>query len=318
MRAVTPVDGKIEIRSHPDPVPARGEVLIRVAAAGMNAADLVQMRGGYPAPPGWPADILGLELAGEVVGAGPDAVRFSAGQRVMAVVGGGGQAELAVVNEREVMPVPDALDWAQAGGFPEAFMTAHDALFTQAGLRLGERLLVTGAAGGVGTAAVQLATAAGALVTASVRGPGQRDGVAALGAHVVDPAEVAEWGPFDVVLELVGPVNVEADLECLATGGRICLIGGQEPAAKVSIGPLMSRRGRIHGSTLRYRPSESKAAVARLVEAQVLPLVERGRITVPIDSTFGLDQASAAYARFAAGRKLGKVVLTCLTPEGRS
>jgi len=312
MRAVTVVDEKVEIRDHPDPVPGKGEVLVRVHAAGMNAADLIQVRGGYPPPPGWPADILGIELAGEVIDAGPGATRFGTGERVMAIVGGGGQAELAVIHEREVMPVPAILDWESAGGLPEAFMTAHDALFSQAGLSLGEHLLVSGAAGGVGTAAVQLGAAAGARVTASVRDPARRPGVAALGAEVVDPADIAAHGPFDVVLELVGTANMETNLVCLATGGRVCVIGGQiGPTSTVNLGLLMGSRGRIHGSTLRYRPLEAKAAVARLVETHVLPLVESGRIKVPIDSAFSLEDAPAAYERFAAGHKLGKVVLTC-------
>src|SRR5213592_1780509 len=154
MHAVTIVDGRLEWRQHADPVPGSGELLVAVKAAGLNGADILQRRGGYPAPPGSPQDIPGLELAGEVVARGADAERFAEGDRVMAVVGGGGQAELAVVHERAAMPVPDALDWPAAGGFPEVFTTAHDAIFSQAGLQAGERLLVHGAAGGVGSAAV--------------------------------------------------------------------------------------------------------------------------------------------------------------------
>src|SRR5437764_10634169 len=162
MRAATVRDGEIVVAEHTDPQPGAGEVLVRVRAAGLNGADMLQRKGAYPAPPGSPPDIPGLELAGEVVARGPDAARFSEGDRVMAVVGGGGQAELAVVHERAALPVPDAMDWPAAGGFPEVFTTAHDAIFTQAGLEAGERLLVHGAAGGVGSAAVQLGRAAGA------------------------------------------------------------------------------------------------------------------------------------------------------------
>ncbi|MGI8491713.1 MAG: alcohol dehydrogenase catalytic domain-containing protein, partial [Acidimicrobiales bacterium] len=169
MRAATVVDGEIVVREHDDPEPGLGQVLVRVRAAGINGADLLQKRGGYPAPAGVPADIPGLELAGEVIATGPGASRFGVGERVMAVVGGGGQAELAVVHEREAMPVPGPLNWEEAGGLPEAFTTAHDALFTQAGLGVGERLCVHGAAGGVGSAAVQLGVATGALGTATVR-----------------------------------------------------------------------------------------------------------------------------------------------------
>src|SRR4051795_8336021 len=187
MRAATIRDGSVVVEEHPDPEPARGEILVRVRAAGLNGADMLQRKGVYPAPPGSPPDIPGLELAGEVAGRGPDAGRFEEGDRVMAVVGGGGQAELAVVHERAAMPVPDALDWTAAGGFPEVFTTAHDAVCVHADLKPGERLLVHGGAGGVGTAAVQLGRAAGARVTATVRNEDARADVEELGARVLDP-----------------------------------------------------------------------------------------------------------------------------------
>src|SRR5665213_662352 len=220
MRAATIRDKEIVIEEHPDPVPGTGEVLVRVHAAGLNGADMMQRNGFYPAPPGSPADIPGLELAGEVVDLGahpPGAERFAVGDRVMAIVGGGGQAELATVHERQLMPVPVALDWPEAGGVPEVFTTAHDALFAQAELRPGERLLVHGGAGGVGTAAIQLARAAGARVTATVRREELREQVAALGAEVIAPEGFAEHGPFDVVLELVGAPNLPENLAALAT-----------------------------------------------------------------------------------------------------
>ena len=217
MRAVTIVDGRLELRDHRDPQPGAGELLVRVQAAGLNAADLLQRQGLYPPPAGSPPDIPGIELAGEVVGIGRDVARFSTGDRVMAVVGGGAQAELALVHERHAVPVPDRMGWDEAGGFPEAFTTAHDALFTQCGLAMGERVCVHGAAGGVGTAAVQLAAAAGCHVTATVRHTELRDGVAGLGAHaVVDPEGFDAAGPFDVVLELVGAPNLAADLRSLS------------------------------------------------------------------------------------------------------
>src|SRR5438270_10021882 len=169
MRAVTIRDERIVIEEHPDPEPGKGEVLVRVRAAGINGADMHQRLGRYPAPPGSPQDIPGLELAGEVVALGPGAMRFDVGDRVMGIVGGGGQAELATVHERQLMPVPHSLGWAEAGGVPEVFTTAHDALFTQAGLQGGEHLLVHGGAGGVGTAAIQLARETNARVTATVR-----------------------------------------------------------------------------------------------------------------------------------------------------
>ena len=311
MRAATIVAGRIEVSAHPDPQPAQGEVLVRVQSAGLNAADLMQVAGFYPAPPDSPPDIPGLELAGEVQAVGPGARRFEPGDWVMAVVGGGAQAELAVVHERLAMPVPASLGLILAGGFPEAFTTAHDALFTQCELQMGEHLLVHAAAGGVGTAAVQLGAAAGARVTATVRNPALRDAVAELGAHsVIAPEDAAGHGPFDVVLELIGAPNIPTDLTTLATGGRISVIGvGAGAAAEVNLLELMSKRGRIHGSTLRARPLEQKADAARRMEASVLPLVEAGRLTVPMADSFPLDEVEAAYERFRAGGKLGKLVL---------
>jgi NADPH:quinone reductase-like Zn-dependent oxidoreductase len=178
MRAATIRDNEIVIEQHPDPEPGHGQVLVRVRAAGLNGADMMQRRGLYPAPPGSPQDIPGMELAGEVAAIGPGVERFEEGDRVMAIVGGGAQAELAVVHERVLMPVPEGLDWAEAGGLPEVFTTAHDAVFAQAGLLAGEHLLVHGGAGGVGTAAIQLARAAGARATATVRSEQLREQVA--------------------------------------------------------------------------------------------------------------------------------------------
>src|SRR3954468_18003163 len=218
-------DGELKVEHRPDPIPGKGEVLVAVKAAGLNGADMMQKKGRYPAPPGSPADIPGLELAGEVVGLGDGVLRFKEGDRVMAIVGGGGQAQLITLHERAAMPVPDALDWPAAGGTPEVFTTAHDALFTQAGLRMGERLLVHGAAGGVGCAAVQLGRAAGARVTATVRNEAHHNAVAALGAEVIPPEGFQEYGPFDVILELVGAPNMEGNLRSLATLGRIVIIG---------------------------------------------------------------------------------------------
>ena len=333
MRAVTIEDGKLAIRQHPDPMPGTGELLVRVRAAGLNGADLHQLRGAYPAPPGSPADIPGMELAGEVAAVGPGATRFQPGDRVMALVGGGAQAELALVHERVAMPVPDALSWPQAGGFPEVFTTAHDALFTQCGLELGERVLVHGAAGGVGTAAVQLAAAAGARVTATVRNPEHHRAVADLGAErVLSPDELASavaaagaggaggraggagaggvGGPFDVILELVGAPNFPANLQALATGGRISIIGTNAGTRiELDLRALMARRAKLLGSTLRSRPLEQKADAARQVEAHVLPALAAGRVRVPVAATYPLDEAGRAYERFQAGRKLGKIVL---------
>ncbi|HTA05607.1 MAG TPA: zinc-binding dehydrogenase [Solirubrobacteraceae bacterium] len=311
MRAATIREQEILIEQHSDPEPGSEEVLVRVHAAGLNGADMMQRRGLYPAPPGSPQDIPGMEFAGEVAALGPGAGRFAVGDRVMGIVGGGAQAELVTAHERVLMPVPSGLDWAAAGGLPEVFTTAHDAVFAQGELRPGERLLVHGGAGGVGTAAVQLARACGARVTATVRNEALRDQVAALGASVIACDGFAEHGPFDMILELVGGPNMPENMTALATGGRITVIGVSAGAkSELNLLALMGKRARIHGSTLRARPLEQKALVARDVEHEVLPLFDSGELSVPIADTFPLDEAAAAYERFAAGGKLGKIVLT--------
>jgi NADPH:quinone reductase len=311
VRAATIRDKEIVIEEHPDPVPGSGEVLVRVHAAGLNGGDMMQRRGLYPAPPGSPQDIPGMEFAGEIAALGPATERFAVGERVMAIVGGGAQAELVTAHERQLMRVPDALDWTAAGGLPEVFTTAHDALCTQAELRPGERLLVHGGAGGVGTAAIQLARAIGASATATVRREELREQVAALGAEVIAPEGFAERGPFDVILELVGAPNLAENLQALATGGRITIIGVSAGAkAELNLLALMGKRARIHGSTLRARPAEEKALAARHLEHEVLPLFESGALGVPIARSFPLREAAAAYECFADGGKLGKIVLT--------
>ena len=310
MRAATIRDKQLIVEQRPDPVPGAGEVLVRVRAAGVNGADIHQRAGRYPAPRGSPQDIPGLELAGEVAACGPGAERFRESDRVMAIVGGGGQAELATVHERVLVSIPDELSWAEGGGVPEVFTTAHDALFTQAQLQSGERLLVHGGAGGVGTAAIQLARAAGARVTATVRNPDLRGGVAALGADAIAPEGFTEHGPFDVILELVGAPNLRDNVAALNIGGRITVIGiGAGATGELNLGILMGKRGRIHASTLRPRPLEEKAMTARGLERSVLPLLASGAVRVPIAATYPIDQVEAAYERFTAGGKLGKIVL---------
>src|SRR3954449_13504999 len=293
MKAATIRDGELVVAEHPDPEPGASEVLVRVASAGLNGADMLQRKGGYPAPPGAPADIPGLELAGEVVASGKGVLRFKEGDPVMGIVAGGGQAELAAVHERQLMPVPENIELAAAGAIPEVFTTAHDALFTQGGLRPGERLLVHGAAGGVGTAAVQLGAAAGARVTATVRRAEHRDAVGALGAgEVLDPEGFEERGPFDVILELVGAPNMPGNLKALATSGRIVVIGvGAGFKAEVNLLALMGKRATLRASTLRVRPLEEKALTARAMEREVLPLFDAGRLRVPLAAAYPLDEA---------------------------
>jgi len=310
MRAVTVRDGAVVVEEHADPAPQAGEILVRIRAAGLNGADILQMKGRYPAPPGSPPDIPGLEFAGEVAECGPGVHRFEPGDRVMAVIGGGGQAELIALNERLVMPVPEELDWDAAGGVPEVFTTAHDALFSQGRLRSGERLLVHGAAGGVGTAAIQLGQMAGARVTATVRNEDSRARITALGVNAIAPEGFEASGPFDVILELVGAPNLAANLDALAMRGRICVIGvGAGAKAELNLVALMGKRGSIHASTLRARSLEDKASAARLVEKTVLPGFVSGDLSVPVAKSFALADAADAYEHFQQSGKLGKVVL---------
>src|SRR3954468_3025523 len=266
MRAAVIHAGRIEIEERPDPVPGDGEILIRVRAAGINGADLHQRVGNYPPPPG-ATDVPGLECAGET----------EDGRRVMALLPGGGHAELAVVHHSHVLPIPDGMSWEAAGGFVEVFATAHDALFTQAHLREGERLLVNGAAGGVGVAAVQLGRAAGASVTANARH--HLDELRALGADTdVD-------GEYDVILELVGGENLTTNLERLALKGRISVIGtGAGSRAEFDFSRLSRKRGRIHGSTLRSRSIEEKAEVM----ASLAAFMSARAFGVPVEETFPL------------------------------
>lgn len=311
MHAVVIKEGRLVWEERDDPVPGDAELLVAVRAAGINSADLVQRAGFYPAPFGWPADIPGMELAGEVVAVGSQVGRFAPGDRVMAVVGGGAQATLALVDEIHALPVPASLPWPEAGGFPEAFTTAFDALFLQAELQMGERVLVSGAAGGVGTAGVQLAAATGATVTATVRDRSRHEAVAALGAAtVLLPGAEAEHGPYDVVLELVGAPSLTSVLPQLGTWARVVVIGvGGGGHMELDLMQLMMQRVRIGGSTLRARSRREKADAAAAVAAHVLPLLATGRLTVPVCDTFPLAEAESAYERFAKGAKFGKVVL---------
>ncbi|HEY6471851.1 MAG TPA: zinc-binding dehydrogenase [Acidimicrobiales bacterium] len=311
MHAVVIRDNQLHWEERADPVPGDTELLVSVKAAGINSADLMQRLGFYPAPPGWPEDIPGMELAGEVVAVGRSVRRYGPGDRVMALVGGGAQATMALVDELDALAVPDGVDRISAGGFPEAFSTAYDALFTRAGLQMGERVLVSGAAGGVGTAGVQLAAAAGAHVTATVRNKDHHEAVRQLGAHaVLSPGEEGLGAPYDVVLELVGQASLTEVLPHLGLWSRVVVVGvGSGGRMEIDLMQLMTKRARIGGVTLRSRTRQEKADVAAAVAAHVLPLLAAGHLQVPIAATFPLAEADAAYERFGAGGKLGKVVL---------
>jgi NADPH2:quinone reductase len=286
MRAVVISDGAVFWDERPSPVPGPDELLVRVEAAGINRADLLQRAGLYPPPPGLPLDQPGMECAGVVEEVGDRVRAFAPGDRVMGLLGGAAQAELALLHERLTLPVPPAMSMTEAGGFPEVFYTAYDALFSQAGLAMGERLLVTGAAGGVGMAGIQLGLCAGASVVASARDSG-------------------------VVLELVGGDSLPRALAGLAPRGRVVVIGtGAGSRCELDMSRLMSRRAKVMGSTLRARPLEDKALVTIAVQHHVLPFVDQGRVKVVVEAAFPFEQAQEAYERFAVGGKFGKIVLT--------
>ncbi|GAA2097397.1 zinc-binding dehydrogenase [Streptomyces albiaxialis] len=309
--------GGFRLERRPDPEPGPEDVVVRVRAAGLNAADLQQARGAYPAPPGWPADIPGLEVAGEVERVGSAVADVRAGDRVMALVGGGGHAERIAVPAALLLPVPDALSWEEAAGFPEAFSTAWDALVDQAGVHAGARVLVTGAAGGVGTAMTQVAAVSGAHTVASVRRPELHDHVrksAPDGARldVVVPGDEERHGPYDVIVELVGGEDCLRRVSLLRSRGRILIVGVQAGATvPLRMFDLMLVRGQLTGTTIRGRSHPEKVLLAGLVRTAVVPLLAEGRLRVPVDSAFPLDRHTEAYARLAGPGKRGKVVLTC-------
>lgn len=304
----------VSLSERPDPVPAAHEVVVAARFAGVNWADVAQRQGSYPAPPGSPHDIPGLEVAGTVVAAG-DAVRsWLVGDRVFGIVGGGGLADRVAVHERHVAAIPVRLADDVAAAVPEAYITAHDALFSQGGLQLGEVLLVTGANGAVGSAGVRLGLAAGARVVASARSAESARALADEGAIVVSPDRAAErllaLGGADVVLELVGAPNLDADFAALAVKGRIIVVGtGAGESAAVSLRGLMARRASLRGTVLRARPLEEKAATVQAFARSVVPLLAAGRALPTIDRVFPAAQAAAAFDYLARPGKTGKILL---------
>jgi NADPH:quinone reductase len=311
MRHVIGADGHAGLAHRPAPRPGPRELLVRVAGAGLNAADLLQIAGGYRLPPSADPVIPGIEFSGLVAEVGTDVRRFAPGDAVMSLVTGGAQAEWALADERLTLPVPEEVNLVHAAGFPEAFCCAYDALFTQADLQPGERLLVHGATGGVGVAAVQLAARAGARVTAVVRSPAHRDRLEALGATMCPADDFSDAGPFDVVLELVGATNLAGDVDSLTTGGRIVVIGVSNGGerAEVSLRTMMAKRARLYASTLRNRPLVERAAVVDLVGRMVLPRLAAKEISIPVFGTFPLAEAHAAYELLARPGKFGKILL---------
>jgi len=309
----------------PPPSPVADRVRVRVRAAGLNRADILQRRGNYPAPAGYPQNIPGLEFAGEVEAIG-DAVRsWKTGDRVFGLTAGGAQAELVVVPEGNLARIPDTLDWVQAAAMPETFITAHDALFTRAGLHMGQRILIHAAASGVGTAAIQLAHAAGAIVYGSSR-TGEKldqlrelkvgiDGGVAVGDALAKFVQaVREWTGgvgVDVILDLVGGNYFPASLEALAVRGRIICVGTMAGAkSEIDIGLLLRKRAVVVGTMLRSRSTEEKAEATRLFASAVLPLVSRGVIRPVIDQVYPMNEIREAHKRMESNSGIGKIVLT--------
>jgi NADPH2:quinone reductase len=304
----------VRVEERPDPAPGSHEVLVAASYSGVNPADLAQREGRYPAPPGAPQDVPGLEVAGTVIARGDAVQSWKAGERVFGIVGGGGLADRAVVHERHVTRVPGTLDDEAAAAAPEAFLTAHDAVVTQAGLRLGEAILVNGANGGVGTAAVQIASAAGGRVFANVRSAEVGERVAALGAQVVGPESfverVAAEGGAAVILELVGATNLGGDLAALAPKGTIVVVGtGAGADGPLSLRSLMSKRARLIGTVLRARPLEEKAAAVQAFAREVVPLLASGRIAPIVDHVLPAEDVTEAFDYLGHPGKFGKVLL---------
>lgn len=298
----------------PQPEPARGEVRVRVRATAVNRADLLQRMGHYPAPADAPPDVPGLEIAGEVDKLGEGVERLKIGDRVFGLVGGGGYAEYVVTHERALATIPDGLGFEEAAAVPEAFITAHDAMITQAGLKMGEVMLVSAAGSGVGTAAIQLAHAIGATTVGTARTQDKLDRCKPLGLDVgVVPADgkFADRVPAPaVVIELVGGSYLAEDLRCVQPLGRIVLVGllaGRKQ--ELDLGSVLGKRVRIFGTVLRARPLEEKIAATRAFETQVVPLLARGALKPVVDRVVPLADAAAAHEHMASNQGFGKIVL---------
>lgn len=313
----------IEVRELPDPRPARGEVLVRVRAAGVNRADLLQRRGLYPPPAGLREEVPGLELAGEVAAVGEGVTALKAGDRVMAIAGGEAQAELTLAHERMLVKVPPSLTLDEAGATMEAFVTSHDALFTLGGLRPGWPVLIHAVGSGVATAALQLARAAGATVIGTSRTADKLERARALGLdHAIligkDEPRFAEevrrvtgGEGVPVVLDFVGAAYAAENVAALAQGGRIVSIGTMGGnKATVDLSLLMRRRGELIGTVLRPRPLEEKIRATRLFAKDVLPLLAQGKVKPIVDAALPMARAREAHERLEKNDSFGKLVLT--------
>ena len=300
----------VDVQERPDPVPGSGEVLVRVRYAGLNPADLHQRAGHYPAPPGSPPDIPGLEVAGTVAAVGDQVLGYRPGDRVFGLVGGGGCADRVAVHERCVARVPDNLEELDAAAVPEAFITAHDAIRTRGRLAMGETLLVHGANGGVGSAALQIGVVAGARVYGVVRSEQAEALVRELGAEPLQDDAFADEVKADVILELVGAPHFPGNLKALKPRGRIVVVGtGAGSSAQIELGMLMGKRAEMHGTVLRARSLEDKGQALRAFEREVVPHLASGRMRPLVDRVYEAARARDAYDRLAGSGKAGKVLL---------
>src|ERR1051325_1002086 len=314
----------LEVREVERPAEARADrVRVRVRAAGLNRADVLQRMGLYPAPPGAVQDIPGLEFAGEVEQTGSEVTAWRVGQRVFGITAGGARAEYIVVPQSSLAEIPSNLGWAEAAAVPEVFITAHDALFTQAGLEMGERVLIHAAGSGVGTAAIQLVRAAGANAYGTSRTPeklerareyGLEAGVAVGDNPALFSDAVREWtkgAGVNVILDLVGGAYLAANIEALAQKGRLMLVGTTAGAtAQLNCGAVMHKRLRITGTVLRARSVEEKTDAVRRFAAHVVPMLERGSLRPVVEKIYSIDEVRAAHEHMESNSSFGKIVLT--------
>ena len=306
----------IGIREVPVPEPAGTDVRVRVRAAGLNRADLLQRIGRYPPPAGWPADVPGLEFSGEVDAVGPDVDRWRPGARVMGLVAGGAQSELLTAHESELMPVPDTLDDAGAAAVPEVWLTGFDALHARGRLQAGERLLVHAVGSGVGTAAVQLAKMAGAVVIGTSRTPDKLARAAQLGLDVgimtgTDGFRTQLREPVDVILDILGAPAFADNLAVLAPRGRLVLLGFLQGASgELNLDPILRKRLEVIGTVMRTRNHAERTALVRDFAAQVLPALGEGRLAPVVDQVLPMTRVREAHGLLAANRTFGKIVLT--------
>jgi NADPH:quinone reductase len=313
MRAAVIRDGHLELADRPTPVPTRSEVLVRVAGAGLNRADLLQVMGMHPAPPGWPDEIPGLEFAGTVTAVGDRVQSLSEGDRVFGILGGGGHATELITVEGLCVRVPESVDLLEAGGIPEVFMTAHDAM-VQAGLRSGERVLIHAVGSGVGTAAVQIARALGATTVGTARTADKLDRAVELGLDeaVLAGDDMAERiGEVDVVLDLVGGDYLQVDVKVCRPQGRIVLVGLLAGASvDLDLGSVLRKRLTLKGTVLRARPEWQKMQATAAFAREVIPLFKRGVLKTVVDRVMPLDEVAAAYELLSANRTFGKVIIS--------